>query len=372
MFPIRQRGQVTAFMIMGLLILLLVGLFYVQQEKQVPSSLQPQREYRVAETKTVQNFVQQCLEKTAWEGLAKVLSQGGYYEVPGIVKAHHDNLAGIEIPYYFYQGTMTMPPLEFIGQETGKAISAAMKNCVSEFTAFKNQGLRITQKEPVTTVMFLPRETRVELVFPVSITDGTTTTEIYLFSTMLPFSFKEKYEEVFSYMLQQQEAPNEFLIGKISSLARKHKHGFGFKQEGQTGDTIVLDFSYDAPAIEIGRKLVYQFSLKFGWDDLLERVTQHEPQPSPLVLERIPVWNITQAGEHTLQLRARGEDLTFAIQPENGPELNPSTGLLKLDTASFPDDEYLYYVEVTDNHGYRVLAPLIIDVRVGETTGERT
>ena len=105
-----KRGQAAAFMVMGILILFLVGLLYALQEKQIPTFFYPKEEQTV-ETKTVQTFVQQCFEQAIGQGLTTVLGQGGYYEFPASVKILHDNLSGIEVPYYFYQGAIALPPL---------------------------------------------------------------------------------------------------------------------------------------------------------------------------------------------------------------------------------------------------------------------
>ena len=94
-----SKGQVTIFMIVGILLLLTtVLIFFFQSET---FGFKP-GELFLTERGKVENYILGCLEEVANEGLLKLGSQGGYVELPlGIERDELSRLnMGLLIPYW--------------------------------------------------------------------------------------------------------------------------------------------------------------------------------------------------------------------------------------------------------------------------------
>ncbi|MFC1733401.1 hypothetical protein ACFL6I_24135 [candidate division KSB1 bacterium] len=88
-----KRGQITLFIIIGVVILSALGLFLylrgqvAEEEEFVPADIAP-----------IKVFVDKCLEETAKDAILVVSLQGGYYLAP----ENSLNFLGLKIPYYLY------------------------------------------------------------------------------------------------------------------------------------------------------------------------------------------------------------------------------------------------------------------------------
>ena len=71
-----KRGQVTVFIIVGVLILIVAGVFLYSQDKKIiekPTTIN---------TAPIISFVEQCIKSTAQEGIFENGKQGGYFILP--------------------------------------------------------------------------------------------------------------------------------------------------------------------------------------------------------------------------------------------------------------------------------------------------
>jgi hypothetical protein len=88
-----MRAQASLFIVIGVILLAVVGLFSMLNTKEpkvdAPANI---------ETTAVKEYVEQCLEETTKEGLQALGLQGGYYEAPFISLTTEY----VNVPYYYY------------------------------------------------------------------------------------------------------------------------------------------------------------------------------------------------------------------------------------------------------------------------------
>jgi len=111
---LNKRGQVTGFIIIGVIILLtLFVLFYypgeddVERISKLPSDIRP-----------VQGYIDDCVKDAADDGITFISLQGGYYELPEL----SIDMTFIEVPYYFYLGDADIPLKSVVEEELSKYI----------------------------------------------------------------------------------------------------------------------------------------------------------------------------------------------------------------------------------------------------------
>lgn len=153
----RKKGQITIFIIIAVLIIAVVGLFFVfkggiQKEKPVNPEVAP-----------IQNFVEECIYDTGENALYFIGLHGGYY-----VPSKFSTFQGI--PYYIKGNKTLMPTKEKIESEIAKYVNEALPLCTGNFTEFNdfqiNQGIIKTQ------TIILDNEVILNVEYPLTITKG--------------------------------------------------------------------------------------------------------------------------------------------------------------------------------------------------------
>src|SRR3989344_6255160 len=127
---IEKRGQITLFMIVGIvlviaLILVLVIRYRTTIAQYVPEGLLP------AQTGGVERFIEDCTDIIARDGLSLLTAQGGYIYLPEEIQYHPrasiDN--GIKVPLWHYFSDNRIPSEVLIESQLGRYIDEQLKSC---------------------------------------------------------------------------------------------------------------------------------------------------------------------------------------------------------------------------------------------------
>jgi len=182
---LNKKGQVTVFMIVGLLILLtFAGIFYLTKDT-TQESLRTEGEPFIASVpvafEPIKEFTESCLQQVAKKGLVILGNQGGYID-PGLVaKFSSDDptnadgliLGSSEIPYWHYNSfpnevnkinlVSLQPPLLFdddakrsemsIEAQLDRYVAGEIDSCLNNYKVFKGQGFAMNydKNKKVTT-----------------------------------------------------------------------------------------------------------------------------------------------------------------------------------------------------------------------------
>ncbi|MAG08560.1 hypothetical protein CMO89_03740 [Candidatus Woesearchaeota archaeon] len=199
----KKRGQVSVFMILGLLILLGVGIgIYFRQ-----ASIE-EREFVRPELVPVKDFVESYVYMLGEEGIRRIGSTGGFIEIPAEIDRNpFSHLAiipggGLKLPYWYYQGRNTAPPLyakDGIGsvqEQLSSYIKNNLKAYLAGFKAFEKEFLIKELKDITVDVVIGEKDVRINIFYPLEITDKAKN-EVSLvsrFNVNLPVRLKEVYE----------------------------------------------------------------------------------------------------------------------------------------------------------------------------------
>ncbi len=149
-----KKGQLTIFIIIAILIIAIIGLFFVFRgeigKKEVVSP----------EAAPVKNFVEECIYDTGENALYFIGLHGGYYVSPKF-----STLLGI--PYYIKDNKTLMPSKEKIEIEIAKYVDEALPLCIGNFTEFND--FQIVQGEPKTQTIITDNEVILNVEYPLTI-----------------------------------------------------------------------------------------------------------------------------------------------------------------------------------------------------------
>lgn len=368
-----KKGQVTVFIIIGIIILVAMAFFFFLKQEVITDDLMIQD--NLMELDSLKIFVTDCLEEATIDAIYEVLDNGGYYQVPtdqNIFSQLTDE-EQFELPYYFIDEESNVPSIEVIQEEVAKAAESHFLFCIDDFESFEKQGYAIESENPEFIIMFSRDNTLSYLTYLLTIELDNKVSEINKFSGLIDFDFSSKYDILENYFAEQEDNPEYFLVGNLATLIMENEDTFWFNQYNDHGSDVMLTLNYDDVELR-DEPLLYNFALNYDWNELDDSVEEDvienlvsEENDYTFSLEEIPVWEIPEPGIFTLQVEATGEDLEFEI--DSGQlEIGSSSGLITLNTNNLENGEHLFYVKVTDINNDTFLRPLEAYVNVNDGT----
>jgi len=175
-----SKGQVTIFIILGLLLVISIGLllYFVlsstESETDISSSLQ---------TQDVEFMIDNCIKKTGMEGLNILGQNGNYFEIPKLLEMN-------QTPLWIYKYANVMPVLNSSIDEFQIWFDKEFENCV-DYTGFEN---KINVGKPKSTIQYGAEDVLITLNYPINITLGKDSKRIDRFEHTLNVRYRRIYE----------------------------------------------------------------------------------------------------------------------------------------------------------------------------------
>ena len=170
------RGQVTLFIIVGIVVLsILAMLLFARKEIVGPVEINPLS----IDTTPIEWYVEQCLQSTAEEGIFHNGLQGGYFFLP----EQATTALSKNVPYYYSFGQDFSPSDILLAEQLGAYIDTMMDFCLDQFKPFTEKGYSITFSPPTSSVTLRNHKITVRTTLPISISQGIQIREISNFMT---------------------------------------------------------------------------------------------------------------------------------------------------------------------------------------------
>lgn len=135
-----KRGQITIFMIIGLVVFILVLMAYIIALSREKIEITSEKILPV-DVKPIRAYLEECFENLGKSALMFVGSQGGYYILPDGFD-YNDVQAG----FHYYNGII-IPPISVIEQELSSFVDDFANSCLIDMDG---QGFEITTGQPKT------------------------------------------------------------------------------------------------------------------------------------------------------------------------------------------------------------------------------
>ena len=185
-----KRGQITAFIVIGILLLVIVAMFvYITAEKDA-GILETEAE-EVLEASTappIQNFIENCIKQGAATALYTFGLQGGYLELS---EGLYIDLDYTQVAYSYFEGQDIALTTEDLNLQFTRFMKNAVAECVDDFKVFKAQGYTIEEGELSAELIIGEENARMTVVYPLTakLKGEITTIEAYstpVFNVRLP------------------------------------------------------------------------------------------------------------------------------------------------------------------------------------------
>jgi len=178
-----ERGQVSIFIILGLVIILSSSLiFYLNSMKSRETKSEVETSYETSlDIIPIKNYVESCIQMVGEEGIQLIGRQGGYFNK----SLYPIRDLGQAFPYYFYEDKSLMPTKQTVQEELSKYVDNNLFNCLNNFSIFKQQGVNV-KHNGVRTETLISQNKIIFLVFyPLVVTKQKTETQISEFSAQV-------------------------------------------------------------------------------------------------------------------------------------------------------------------------------------------
>ncbi len=171
-----KRGQITLFIIVGIIILVVVGsFFYIKaglEKKEITG------EETVLLIEPIKMYTENCLRETIKDVLISTGQQGGYFVLPQLsTQGLYDNTA-----YFFREKNNLFPSTEVVSKELSMAFDSVFIFCLDDFEPFRKQGYDFEYDDVSSGVLIRDKDILININFPLKITKGNQETEISRFS----------------------------------------------------------------------------------------------------------------------------------------------------------------------------------------------
>jgi len=139
---VKRKGQITTFIIVGLVFLLVIGIALFMRDYVAKGKLEVAllEKPLPPEFEGIRTFVQECTAGAAIPGLYLIGAQGGYLLPP-----NDSLLTGMHTFSYGYRdGERTLPSKERIEKEIDSYMHTLLSTCIGNLTFFEDRGYTIT------------------------------------------------------------------------------------------------------------------------------------------------------------------------------------------------------------------------------------
>ena len=199
----QKKGQVTIFIILGLLIVVFVALFFVFSSYETPKDQSETEASAYA-------LIAQCVEDVAISGIPFLAARGGYYEVPPeyLVYTQEYNPYFTTIPYYYNEGEERVLSEEELAAQFEMFLLTRIKSCYNTTTTLT---FRELEQEDV-IVSF--SEYAIEILYEpnVALVESSSTTTISPIEIAIPSSYYHAYTTARTIAEEQAKKANIFCM----------------------------------------------------------------------------------------------------------------------------------------------------------------
>jgi len=302
-----KRGQITIFIIIGLVIIISFGLLFYLKFDVETKEMEKIPDYQIAEP--IRFYVDSCVRDIVDNGIFYTNFQGGYYDVPNSLYYFF-----AEIPFYFYIGNEDLPDKATFESEFSKYVKNELPICINNFESFKEMGYKFEIDE-MTVKTTLGKTISVNVDYPIKIMKQETTATVSDFIYTKRFNFDKLYNILIEFSEEHQKNPDYVPIGFLSLLA--YQNNFTYDLTYSDENEVIYTFIYN-DLFDDNQTLLFNFASKYEWPEIKQKEKKIKIQP-------IPKQEAHREYEFSYTVKAEGENIKFSDYTDLF-DINENTG----------------------------------------------
>lgn len=234
-----KRGQLTIFIIIGIIILVVFASFFVLRSVLVEEELEvarPIAEQIPTEFEPVRVFTDDCIELIAKQGLVRLGQQGGhiypelwtglYFNEQNPTDSDGLILGSAKIPYWWYnqvgnsQNTVSLdtnrPTISDMERDLKVFIETELPTCLNNYEDFEEQNYQVREGDITAFVDILPGSIGISVTHPLTVRRGPSEATFESFFVDLPVDLNKMYNVALE--ITEAEKEDTFLESGLVAL----------------------------------------------------------------------------------------------------------------------------------------------------------
>jgi len=209
----KKRAQVTIFIIIAILIVASIVMFFLFREKIGfwENKINP-------EVLPVYSYVEDCVEETEENALARIGEQGGYFFISQDVKS-----IGSNIPYYLYNQEELVPTKADIELELSGFVHEELSFCILNFKDFRDEfEISHELKEVKTKINDNSVDFNLQYLISVSKKESEATSQFEEFNIRIPIRLGTIYNVAQAVVQEQQKHLDSICLSCLYTLGKEN------------------------------------------------------------------------------------------------------------------------------------------------------
>ncbi|MDO8642026.1 MAG: Ig domain-containing protein [Candidatus Woesearchaeota archaeon] len=217
----QKKGQISLFIILGIILLIIASLWFYYQRVSVQK---PTAVEAPTDIKAVQEYVEQCIKKITPPGVYLLAYQGGRMYTDKDFQQDdftEKNFLTFEraFPYYLLNGKKVMPSRSDIEKELGAYVAENLPLCV-DFSGFAQQGMAIAEGDVTAKTTIARDRVIVDVTYPLEIIVKDKVSTLSKFSAEVPsraFDLLAAAEKMLGIITKNPERANLPAFAQLNS-----------------------------------------------------------------------------------------------------------------------------------------------------------
>ncbi len=251
-----KRGQITTFLIVGVVLLFVTGLVIYVRNVTVKETIKPTPAGAI-ETAPLKNYVESCLKSVGEDAIIQVGRTGGFMEPVPLPSMTYNNT---DIYYWYYINQTISPSKDVIENEISNYLRLYLEDCLADFTNFKAQGYNITTGSILPNVTIASDKVSLRLNYPVMMKRGTATAVVPDYETSVSVRLGKIIDVVEILMSSQNETPEMLCLSCLTLQAVLNN----FKFENKYFDDMELIKIVDNLVTVKNQPYEFSYAVKLG------------------------------------------------------------------------------------------------------------
>jgi len=329
------RSQISVFIIIGLVLISITGLFLLVN-KNIDT------DQSVDDLLPLNTFIYECIKLTAEDAVFVAGTQGG------VDTTNEINGYELTVPFYVYLDSMSIPTKTEIEKFLSEYMQENTMTCLNNLEAFQYMGYNISTENLTADVRIAQEKVIFNIDYPVFVVTERSSSVLDSFSYEVDIALGNIYDIVVQIMNKQDELGDNIPLGIISTLA--FSKSFDFKLVELSEDIILYVLEFEN-SVKSG-PYYYAFMAKYNWTA--------SRQETPIQIDNIPEFNISEPGLFNYRVRAKGNNMSFSDNTSLF-QIGEKTGIIEFDTSELSHGKNDFFITAIDNTGSTDIAVLRIN-----------
>ncbi len=336
-----KRGQITTFVVIGLVLIAVIGVFIYTRQMQVQQATTTAgREVVSADVRPLQIFVEQCIQKTAVPGIYLLGEQGGYINPPA--NSYDSDI--FTIGYGFSGNSTTLPTIEAMQAEISDYLKEFIPLCTAGFEDFKKEGTEISEGNITVNATIFQDKVQFAVNYPIEVRSLGKSSSLKSFYSTVPIKLGY-YHDVASQIIDNSRGGITITDLFFPSL--------NVNLLPVSGDTLIFALVDNSTVID-NRTYMFLFAYELSTNSA----------PVMEDMESLAFVSGSSVYAKAVATDPDGDNITFSTDSPEFP-INPDTG--EISTTAPAPGEYRVTVTADDGKGGKAEQVVVFNVVAGLT-----